>query len=449
VEDFTKIPGFRSVTFEEAMGMAILFQKEGHLDDAAKMYQLLMDVVPDHPDVLHFAGMVAHRQGKSDEGIALIERSLAVAPDRADCYSNLGIIYRAKGMLDRAIESYERALALNPQHANAHNNLGVLLKASGRVQDAEGEYRKAIAIDPSHIDAYTNLGIVLGIQRRTAEAIACYRKVQELSPGHEEARRLLAISYVTLGEIDKAVAIYEQWLAEEPGNPIATHMLAACTARNVPPRAPDGYIEATFDAFAQYFDAKLAMLSYQAPQIVAALLADAGVEPGKSLDILDAGCGTGLCGPLVAPYARRLVGVDLSPGMLLRAKERGVYDDLVKGELTAYLQGHLDAFDVIISADTLVYFGALEEVVAAAAQALRPGGWLIFTVEAVAGGAEDVEYQIATHGRYQHRQAYLERVLGQARLQWYIVRAELRMESGAPVAGLAVRAVKGRGERDG
>jgi predicted TPR repeat methyltransferase len=391
--------------------------------------------------------MVAHQQGKSEDAIALIQKSLAVAPDRADCYSNLGIIYRKMGLLEEAIAAYERALALAPNHANAHNNLGVLLKAAGRLPEAEAAYRKAIALNPEHIEAYNNLGIVLGSQRRVKEAIECYCKVRELSPGHAESRRLLAYSYATLGEIDKAVAIYERWLIDEPGNPVATHMLAACTGKDVPSRAPDGYVETAFDAFAAHFDTKLAQLSYRAPHIVAALLADARVEAKKALDILDAGCGTGLCGPLFAPYARRLVGIDLSGRMLERAKQRAVYDDLIKGELTAYVQARPDAFDVIVSADTLVYFGKLDDFVVAAAAALRSGGWLIFTLEE-APDATPGGYQIATHGRYQHRQEYVERLLGEARLQSYIVRAELRMESGSPVPGLAVRAMKSPGGRD-
>ena len=58
-----------------------------------------------------------------------------------------------------------------------------------------------------------------------------------------------------------------------------------------------------------------------------------------------------------------------------------MYDALVKGELTAYLADSVGAFDLVVSADTLVYFGALEAVVGAAAAAMRPGGRLIFTVE--------------------------------------------------------------------
>ena len=219
-------------------------------------------------------------------------------------------------------------------------------------------------------------------------------------------------------------------------------MLAACSGRDVPARASDAFIEETFDSFAGSFDSKLAKLSYRAPALVAEMLADSDVEASKSLDVLDAGCGTGLCGPLVAPYARRLVGVDLSARMLAQAQARNVYDELVKRELTAYLRDSPGAFDVIVSADTLVYFGPLEDVVAAAANALRPGGRLIFTVEELIGAGSDAGYAISPHGRYSHTRQYVERVLADANLRPEIVPAELRLEAGEPVAGLVVRGTK-------
>ena len=193
------------------------------------------------------------------------------------------------------------------------------------------------------------------------------------------------MAHCTLGEVDKAVEVFEEWLEEEPDNPIARHMLAACSGRDVPPRASDAFVEKTFDSFAASFDSKLAKLSYRAPALVAEMLAESDVEATKSLDVLDAGCGTGLCGPLIAPYARRLVGVDLSAPMIAQAQARNVYDELVKRELTAYLRDSTGAFDVIVSADTLVYFGQLEDVAAASANALRPGGRLVFTVEELVG----------------------------------------------------------------
>jgi predicted TPR repeat methyltransferase len=175
---------------------------------------------------------------------------------------------------------------------------------------------------------------------------------------------------------------------------------------------------------------------------VAAMVGDLALEASKSLDVLDAGCGTGLCGPLIAPYARRLTGVDLSEGMLAHARDKNVYDALVKAELTKYLRDNRKAFDLIVAADTLVYFGDLKSVLAAAARALRPKGLFVFTLEHAVGGKADVDYRLELHGRYSHARAYVERILTVVGLQPEIARAELRMEAGVPVAGLVVRATK-------
>ncbi|MPY87893.1 MAG: tetratricopeptide repeat protein [Luteitalea sp.] len=437
----------REVTLEEAVSLAIQLQKNNQLSEAADVYRRILELAPDHPGALHYSGVLAHRQGRSDDGIALIERSLALEPNRADWYSNLGIILRARGKVDDAILAYQHALSLDPNHVNAHSNLGVLLRAQGRLAEAEAAYRTAIRLDPEHIDAYHNLGMLLAGQRRTREAVVCYCKVVTLNPRHASARRLLALAHCTLGQPEKAVEIFERWLEEEPDNAIAQHMLAACSGQAVPTRASDAFVEKTFDTFAASFDSKLAQLSYRAPALVAALLEDAGFEASKHLDVLDAGCGTGLCGPLVAPFARRLVGVDLSSGMLAQARQRNVYDDLVKSELTTYLREHKEAFDVIVSADTLVYFGALEEVVAAAAEALRLGGSLIFTLEEPIDGEVTTDYRLEMHGRYSHAREHVEQLLAHAGLLSKIVPAELRMEAGAAVAGLVIRATKPPGPR--
>jgi len=133
--------------------------------------------------------------------------------------------------------------------------------------------------------------------------------------------------------------------------------------------------------------------------------------------------------------------VDLSPAMVELARKRAVYDALVVAELTAYLREHLASFDVIVSADTLVYFGALEEVIAAAAGALRAGGLFVFTLEH-GTGESGPGYRLETHGRYTHTRPYVERLLASSGLEPVIERAELRLETGVPVVGLVIRARK-------
>jgi predicted TPR repeat methyltransferase len=430
----------RELTLEEAVSFAILLQKNEQFVEAQEVYRRVLESAPDHPRALHYAGVLAHQQGRNGEALALIERSLALVPDQADWYSNLGVVLQSDARLERAIDSYRRAIAIDPSHANAHNNLGVLLRATGQPVEAEAAYRTAIRLNPEHIDAYTNLGILLNGLKRTEEAAACYCRVITLRPKHREARKLLALAHCTLGEVGKAAKILEEWLEEEPENPIAQHMLASCTGRDVPDRASNAFIEATFDSFASSFESKLERLSYRAPALIGAMLQDFGVERSHHLDVLDAGCGTGLCGAIVAPFARRLVGVDLSEGMLAHAKDKNVYHALTKAELTEYLRDHSEAFDLIVSADTLVYFGDLTGVIAALAGAMRPNGLVVFTLEHAV--ADSIDYRLELHGRYSHARAYVERLLTLSGLQSKIIQAELRTEAGAPVPGLVIRAAK-------
>jgi predicted TPR repeat methyltransferase len=137
--------------------------------------------------------------------------------------------------------------------------------------------------------------------------------------------------------------------------------------------------------------------------------------------------------------------VDLSARMLDEARAKQVYDDLVKAELTAYLGGHEAAFDLVISADTLCYFGVLDDVVRAVARALRPNGQVIFTVEESADAKAPGGYVLETHGRYSHTLSYVTGLLRRAELDPRFVRAELRMESGRPVPGVVVQARKRSG----
>jgi predicted TPR repeat methyltransferase len=89
-----------------------------------------------------------------------------------------------------------------------------------------------------------------------------------------------------------------------------------------------------------------------------------------------------------------------------------------------------------------VRFRAKSKSVLAAAGALRPNGLFVFTLEhAIAGGA-DVDYRLELHGRYSHARAYVDQLLACSGWQPEITHAQLRMEAGAPVAGLVIGATK-------
>lgn len=432
-----------STETDDALAAAMRLQMQGKLEEAEAAYRRLRETAPDHAGVLHFSGVLAHQRGRPEESLTLIRRSLELDPAQAGWQSNLGLVLKTQGRVDESVAAFREALRLDPEHANAWANLGVLLRAQGKPEEAEEAYRTAIRLAPGSPQAYHNLGVLLVATSREREAVHAFCKALTLNPAQADTRTLLANAYCITGERDRAVELFEEWLRKSPGDPVALHMLAACSGKDVPARASDAYVERMFDEFADSFDAKLGKLRYRAPGLVADRLAAAGLVADRRLAVLDAGCGTGLCGPLVAPYAARLVGVDLSARMLEQARARGVYHELVKGELVAFLEGHPAAYDVVVSADTLVYFGALDGAARAAARALRPGGLFVFTVEEAVEPEWAGRFRLNPHGRYSHHRGYVETTLAAAGFCVEIAGADLRMEAGAPVPGLVVRGTVG------
>src|SRR5688572_16140842 len=120
-------PPEKTLTVPQAMELALECLRNGHFDDGEEVCRKILAVAPEHPDAMHYAGVLAHENGRSEEALALIERSIALAPGQPDWYSNLGVVRQARGDLEGAIAAYRQAIALAPEHANAHGNLGVLL----------------------------------------------------------------------------------------------------------------------------------------------------------------------------------------------------------------------------------------------------------------------------------------------------------------------------------
>lgn len=431
-------PNEVKMSYDEALPYAVGILSRGHHKAAFNILEQLLDVMPDRAEVRHFYGTALHLTGSSEAGLREVDRSLEMEPTQANWWNNRGNVLRDLDRIDEAIDSYQRATELDPTMAGPYNNVGLIQRRRNNFDLAEACYKQAIKLDPNFADAHGNYGSLLVARGRMQDGITLLLQSITLRPRDWTTKRILAAAYGQLGETEKACAVYEEWLEQEPGNPRALHHISALRGQPSD-RASDDYVRQVFDEFAASFDSKLASLDYRAPELVnAAVRRKLGALPAQRV-IADAGCGTGLCGPGLRELASTLVGVDLSSGMLARAGQRGCYDELVEGELRAFLDSQSSVFDVVISADTLCYFGELKGVFAAAARSLKPGGVLVFTVEELPHGPPDIKLQ--HHGRYAHAQCYVERMLSEAGFQIdNIEHVALRQESAVDVAGLLVTA---------
>ena len=433
-----------TLEIDEALHLALKLHKGNALPEAERLYGRILESAPDNLNALHFLGLLCHHQNRHDEAASLIGRIITLAPDNADAHNNLGNVLEGLGRGMEAEACYRKAIALYPDHGPAHNNLGVVLMARNQAGEALVAYRRATALAPDSAEFRYNMGNALRKSGDLDAAISAYRKAITLAPEYAVAWQGLARTCLLSNRREEAADVFEKWLSKDPGNPVILFLQAACLGHGAPDRAPNHYIEQVFDDLANSFDTHLMdHLDYRAPTLLLEALAAALSVPTATLDILDAGCGTGLCAPLLRPYARHLAGVDLSAGMLAKAKGRNAYDDLIQAELTDYLDQKSKAFDIIASADTLCYFGALEPIFMAAAGALKTDGFLAFTLED--SEDETKSFQLNPHGRYTHSRSYVSGALETAGLDIHsISSAILRKENWEPVFGQVVVSRKRR-----
>ncbi len=442
--------------FDQAMTR----HRQGDLAQAQVFYQRVLDAQPEHPEALNFLGILMQQRGQSTQAEQCIRRAIRSAPGYAAAYTNLGNVLIVQKRYEDAIAAYRQATIYKVDEVEACVNMGAVLRGLGRLPEALEAYRQASERRPASAEIHHRLGLVLAELEQFEEAIAAQETALRCEAGHEEAtkqlggllhrvgrsedaRTVLGNAVFQLGDSKAALNLLQFWLRLMPDDPIAQHRLAAWFGQDrVPARASDAYVTYLFDRYAEGFDQHLVQeLKYQGPAVIADRLAEVLGVPAARLDVLDAGCGTGLCAPLLRPYARHLVGVDLSPRMLDKAREGGSYDELVTAELTAFLAARPQTYDLIVSADTLVYFGALEAIFAAAAAALRPGGWLAFTAEAATGDAPPGGFRINHSGRYSHAAEYLRQALVGASLEIHsMATATLRQECNQPMMGYVVLA---------
>ena len=403
--------------------------------EALASYDRALVLQPAYPMALANRGNALRKLGRLEEALASYDAALALQPGYAEALGNRGIALHGLGRRAEALESFGRSLTLNPNLAESYCGAAVTLQSLGRHEDASEAYRNAIETRPSYAEAWTSYGTLMQRGGDYEGALDCHQHALSLQPGNAQAHLHRANALRALDRLQEAAAAYRDAQACGADAESVAYQLAALGEQAAPPMPPPQYVAALFDQYADDFDHHLQnVLQYRAPQLLLAALDAQGVLAGQAvLDVLDLGCGTGLCGPLLRPYARTLAGVDLSGEMLEQARRREVYDELACADIVEFLQARAMPCGLLVAADVLVYFGDLQPVFRAARRALQDGGAFAFTVEAQEAG----DYTLRSSGRYAHTRAYLEAL---AQAHGFQVRSMeqqvLRKDDGQDLTGL-------------
>src|SRR3990167_2269745 len=331
------------------------------------------------------------------------KKALALAPKIVATHFRLGLAYFSSKNFELAKQEFQTVLSLEHTHPNANQCLANSLLELGDHETAIHYYFRQMEKNP-WFETYYNLGVLFMMKDKLQDAISYFNKAIEINPNDVATQINLGNVYLKKNIPTEALTYYEKANSLKPNDAEILHILSALQQKEIPNTAPAEYITHLFDQYAPYYDLHLTKaLKYDSPEkILRALQLEYPEFSELKSIILDLGCGTGLCGALFKPYAQKLIGVDLSENMLVAAKYKQIYDELIKDDITRALT-RFSNIDLILAADVFTYCGDLELTFKNAFTALKNKGLFIFTVEKTA----EKPFILQTSIRYAHSKSYL------------------------------------------
>lgn len=157
----------------------------GDAKQYAEAYQVLQSAagkMPDNPDLLYAAGMMADKVGKPEVFEKMMREVIRISPDYAQAYNALGY-----GMLERseripeAVGLVEKALQLAPDDASIMDSVGWGYYRSGKLDDSVNMLRRAFAGNPDP-EIAAHLGEVLWVRGDKSEAKKVWQDSLKANP---------------------------------------------------------------------------------------------------------------------------------------------------------------------------------------------------------------------------------------------------------------------------
>jgi len=439
---FNKLVSINSSNIQGYYYLGEVLSARNDFEKAAKCYIESAELMPDSPqkaDIYFKVASMYQRLNQLDESMGFYQKSLSLEENNAIAHYNLSLIYHQKGLIRKSENSLLNAVKFNPNYFMAYNNLASLLSEQSKFKMAEENYRHALRIQSESNEVKMNLANSLHSQTKNDEAIKLYNEVIKIEPDNVKVWESLGTLYHRLQNKEQYVKCFKRALELNPDNEeVRYHLLSAGELEDDGvSAAPAKFVADLFDDYAEKFDSHLVKtLKYKTPEYIFNSVSDKLEKPTNDLNILDLGCGTGLCGKLFSEYSKSMIGVDLSPKMLQKAELLKCYNQLIEGEILDVLKNMENTFELILSADVFVYIGELEKIFQECYRLLPAAGKFVFSVEEK---SVDDSYELQQTGRYAHSKSYITKI---SELVGFTISSfeliDIRMQKNIPVKGYIV-----------
>ena len=222
------------LTVDQAILQGIAAHNEGKLQEAERLYRLIIQSQSKHPDANHNLGVLAAGVGKFEEALSHFKIALEESPEQGQFWLSyikalieLGEIDAARTLLnqgrdaglkgdevDKLQAEFDARLAAVPAideniNLNQEQIGGVIsLYTSGNLREALIQGKVLCNQFPNDSIIQNILGAINSDLDQPEEAISYYKKAIKLNPNFVEAHNNLGIALNQLGKYEEAIISY-------------------------------------------------------------------------------------------------------------------------------------------------------------------------------------------------------------------------------------------------
>jgi len=205
----------------------------GYDDQAQRQFaQMPQNSIWRQPGLILTARQLSRQKDSTEDAALIYDQLIENNPDNPSLLQYAADNDRWAGKFDTALIKYDTALDLAPASGRLHYYRGICLDHLGREDEAEKAFRLAISFDPEDAYALNYFGYwLLEQDKAPAEALGMIRKAVKKQPRNGYFVDSLGWGLFKLGRYDKAVLYLEQAVTLEPADPVITDHLGDAYAK--------------------------------------------------------------------------------------------------------------------------------------------------------------------------------------------------------------------------
>jgi tetratricopeptide (TPR) repeat protein len=211
-------------SIDAAFRQAVTLHRTGQAQQAAAIYQQIINIRPDHFDALTMYAMLLAQHGHNESALQLIDRALQVNPASPEAWLYRGNVLNSLRRFDEALASYDHALVLKPDFTQAHFNQGIVLQELKRGEEALASFDRALKLRDDYAEAWNSRGDALTRLGRHEEALQSFVQSLKYKPDFAEAHFNEGWCRLLLGDYERGWQKYEwrwQTLLQESRRPFS------------------------------------------------------------------------------------------------------------------------------------------------------------------------------------------------------------------------------------